>query len=284
MCTAINFEGLFGRTLDVENGYGEQIVLAPKNYPFKLRNGTILNQHFAVLGMAAVNEKVPLYFDAVNEKGLAAAGLNFPEFAVYNQRRQGKFNLASFELISYVLATCDSVVRAKTVLQNINITNENFSAQMPTTPLHFIFADKWESITVEPVDEGLKVYQNETGVLTNAPTFLEHLENLEKYNTIPGDTSSTSRFVRVAHFKKTAKKEQSVAQFFSVLGTVNRPREENERQHTLYTSCIDLEKGNYLVKAYDGGLSAVEINKEDLNGEKLLAWQYEEKPQINKLN
>ena len=284
MCTALNFEGFFGRTLDVNGGYGEQIVLTPKNYPLNFRNGKVIDEHFALLGMAVISDNEPLYFDAVNERGLAGAGLNFPDLAVYKEKDKGKFNLASFELLSYILSVCDSVKMAKETLENINLTNESFSNGLPTTPLHFIFADRTESITVEPVAEGLKVYQNDLGVLTNAPAFLEHLDNLKAQEIIPGDDSSASRFVRMAHFKSAAVKCSRWTHFISVLGKVNRIREENEEQYTLYTSCMDLEKGKYYVKAYDGGISVVQMKDEAKNGEELLSWQYEKLSKINKLN
>ena len=272
MCTAIKFEGFFGRTLDVEKGYGEKIVLTPENHPLTFKNGEVLSHHFALLGMAVTVKNTPLYFDAMNNNGLAAAGLNFPSLAVYNQKKQGKNNLASFELISYILATCESVETAKTALKNINITNENFSSEITATPMHFIFADKTQSITVEPLADGLKVYQNPVGVLTNAPEFPIHLENLKNYGTVPGDTSSISRFIRVAHFSKRAKTEDGKSQLFALLGTVGRVKENNDRQYTLYTSCMDLDGCEYCVKSYEGGVTSVDMqNAQDKD---LLFWDY----------
>jgi choloylglycine hydrolase len=37
-----------------------------------------------MIGTAIVADDYPLYFDAVNEDGLCAAGLNFPGNAVYH--------------------------------------------------------------------------------------------------------------------------------------------------------------------------------------------------------
>ena len=39
--------------------------------------------HYAIIGMAHVADDYPLYYDAVNEKGLGMAGLNFVGNAVY---------------------------------------------------------------------------------------------------------------------------------------------------------------------------------------------------------
>ena len=40
-------------------------------------------EHYAIIGTAIVAEGFPLFYDGMNEKGLCAAGLNFPENAVY---------------------------------------------------------------------------------------------------------------------------------------------------------------------------------------------------------
>ena len=157
MCTAIRFNSIntyFGRTREIECNYGEKIVLTPRTFLFKFKNGITINEHFAILGTAVVNKNYPLYFDAVNEKGLAAAGLNFPENAVYNEPLDNKNNLASFELINYILSVCDSVETAKKELENINITKISFSPEFAPTPLHFMFADSKTAITVEPTADG----------------------------------------------------------------------------------------------------------------------------------
>ena len=83
MCTCIHTPGsvpLFGRNLDLQSAYGETLVLYPRNAPLPLRHGTALSQHYAMLGAASDEHDFPLFFDAVNEHGLAIAGLNFPQF------------------------------------------------------------------------------------------------------------------------------------------------------------------------------------------------------------
>ena len=81
MCTAITFQTrdhYFGRNLDFEHGFGEKVVITPRNYPFTFRNTGRLNTHYAIIGMAVVDNNYPLYFDGTNEAGLSMAGLYFP--------------------------------------------------------------------------------------------------------------------------------------------------------------------------------------------------------------
>lgn len=280
-----------------------------------------MQSHFALLGTAAVAEGCPLYFDAVNEKGLAMAGLNFPENAVYKKHIEGKNNLASFELLLYILGKCDSVSAAESELKNINLTDESFSEKLPASPLHFIIADKDRAITVEPVKEGLKIYENTIGVLTNNPSFDFHIQNLINYMGLsnknpenrfsenlelkcnsrgmgaiglPGDLSSVSRFVRAAFFKENACKEntdeKSVLQFFHIMGSVNQVNgcnilSDGKSEYTVYTSCINLSKGIYYNKTYySGAVCAVYMNKENLDAKDIKSWEFLTKPQIYSLN
>ncbi len=64
-----------GRTLDYEFSYGEEITITPRYYPFHFKHGAVLEDHYAMIGMAHVAENYPLYYEGANEKGLAMAGL-----------------------------------------------------------------------------------------------------------------------------------------------------------------------------------------------------------------
>jgi hypothetical protein len=93
MCTAltINENGLyFGRTLDLDVDYNQQIVITPCKFNLSFTNGKNTSNHYAIIGMATVVENYPLYFDAVNEKGLCIAGLNFSEDAVFEKPNGNK--------------------------------------------------------------------------------------------------------------------------------------------------------------------------------------------------
>ena len=85
MCTSISFpaHALFGRTLDLETSFGEQVVVTPRNYAFHFHHRPSVSNHFAMIGMASVVNQVPLYAEAANEKGLYMAGLNFQGNAFY---------------------------------------------------------------------------------------------------------------------------------------------------------------------------------------------------------
>ena len=298
MCTAVTYrtkDFYFGRTLDYEFSYGEEVVITPRNFPLSFRHGNTLKNHHAILGMAHVAEGYPLYYDAVNEKGLAMAGLNFVENAVYAKPVKSKNNIAQFEFLPWILAQCAGVREVRELLANLNITDTAFSDRYPPAQLHWMIADRNEAITVEAVRDGLRVYDNPVGVLTNNPPFDLQLFNLNNYmylspegpknlfsNQIdlrpysrgmgalglPGDWSSQSRFVRAAFVKLNSvsgeEERESVCQFFHILNSVDQPRGcckvEDGYERTIYTSCCNADKGIYYFTTYDNHqISAVHL-------------------------
>ena len=170
MCTAATYKSkdfYFGRTLDYEFSYGDQIVITPRNYSFHFRYIGDKKKHYAMIGMAHVAENYPLYYDAMNEKGVAIAGLNFVGNAVYSEVQSDVENIAQFEFIPWILSQCASLAEVRELLDRINIVNTPFSEQLPLAQLHWIISDENESITVESMSHGLHIYDNPVGVLTN---------------------------------------------------------------------------------------------------------------------
>ena len=184
MCTAATYKTkdfYFGRTLDYEFSYGDQIVITPRNYSFHFRHVGDMKNHYAIIGMAHVAEDYPLYYDAMNEKGVAMAGLNFVGNAVYSEVQPDVENIAQFEFIPWILSLCASLAEVRKLLNRINIVNTPFSEQLPLAQLHWIIADENESITVESMSDGLHIYDNPVGVLTNNPPFPQQMFQLNNY-------------------------------------------------------------------------------------------------------
>ncbi len=313
MCTAATYKTkdfYFGRTLDYEFSYGDEITITPRNFPFTFRDsGERLDSHYALIGMAHVAGDYPLYYDAINEKGLGMAGLNFVGNAVYREKTEGKSNVAQFEFIPWILSKCANLEEAKALLRNVNITNTQFSEKLPTAQLHWIIADKSGCIVVESVKDGVKIYDNPVGVLTNNPPFPEQMFRLNDFMRLspkspenrfskdlslhtysrgmgamglPGDLSSQSRFVRVAFTKMNSvsgdSESESVSQFFHILGSVDQQRGccdvgNEEYEITLYTSCCNADKGIYYYTTYENHqISAVDMNKENLDSGKIIRY------------
>ncbi len=313
MCTALTLKTkntYFGRTLDLDRSYGEEVVIMPKNHKITFSKMGELNSHYAIIGMAMVVNGIPLFYDGANEKGLAMAGLNFPLNAYYAPVCEGKDNVAQYEFITYILSKCASVLEVKEILKNLNLTNLPFSEKLPPSPLHYIISDKNSSIVLEYMKEGLRLFDNPRGILTNNPPLFEQLKNLENYKGLrndnkevkknknlgfsdycqglgavglPGDVSSKSRFVRLAFNKKHSVCENdelsSVSQFFHLLTSVEMLKgacvtDENTFDFTVYTSCINLEEGKYYYSTYNNRqITCISMNKENLNGSEIIRFK-----------
>lgn len=133
MCTSISFSrpALYGRNLDLEVSFGERVVITPRDYPFTFHNRPALEHHFAMVGMASVAAGVPLYAEAMNEKGLYLAGLNFPGNAVYFPDGGTPGCVAPYELIPLVLGTCATLDEARALLKELRIIGTPFAPQLP---------------------------------------------------------------------------------------------------------------------------------------------------------
>lgn len=320
MCTAATYltrDFYFGRTLDYEFSYGEEVVALPRNFPLLFRKVSLPSPHYAILGMAHVCDGVPLYYDGINEKGLGMAGLNFVGNAVYHEPVAGKDNVAQFEIIPWILAQCASIREARGLLSRINLTPEPFRMDLPVAQLHWIIADREETIVVESVREGVMIYDNPAGVLTNNPPFPEQLFHLNNYMSLspeeprnhfcpklnlrtysrgmgalglPGDLSSQSRFVRAAFVRLNSisgdSEEESVSQFFHILGSVDQQRgccrlADGSYEITIYTSCCNATKGIYYYTTYDNSqISAVNLHRCKLDGAAIQRFPLTTKQQV----
>ena len=324
MCTAITYKTkdfYFGRTLDYEISYGDEVTITPRNYEFNFRHKQNIKNHYAIIGMAYVTENYPLYYEAVNEKGLGIAGLNFVGNAQYNKKIKGKDNITQFEFIPWILSQSTTVKEAKKLIEKINFLDEPFSTNLPLAQLHWIISDRIESITVEAVKDGIKIYENPVGVLTNNPTFDKQMFelnnymnlstkspkntfakslNLEKYSRgmgaigLPGDLSSQSRFIRAAFVKMNSvskeEEKESVSQFFHILNSVEQQRgccelDDGIFEITIYTSCCNASKGIYYYTTYDNHqITAIDMHKENLNSENLIRYPLIKDEQIKMQN
>jgi len=325
MCTAAAMNGkdhYFGRNLDLEYGYDERVTITPRNHPFRFRLAGELPRHFAMIGTAHMAEGCPLYYEATNEKGLSMAGLNFPGNGVYVPPRKGKVNLAPFELIPWLVGGCGSLAEAKERLKEVSIADLHFSKELPNTPLHWLLADRSGAAVLEQTAEGLRVYENPVGVLTNNPPFGWHMTNLCNYMALeaadpqsrfspqlslvpysrgmgswglPGDYSSPSRFVRAAFVLHNTTPQQgerqNIGRFFHILGSVAMPHgcvlvgEKKLPEFTRYSCCCNTTKGIYYYTTYENSaITAVDMHRENLEGSTPVSYPMMNKQQIARQN
>ncbi|MBE6586294.1 MAG: linear amide C-N hydrolase [Ruminococcaceae bacterium] len=318
MCTGLYMragedEGfLFGRNMDIEVHFGERIVITPRSMPLHFRCLPTVNTHHAIIGMAAVKDGYPLYADAMNEKGLCAAGLHFPGNAVYvplETSAKDKCRVAPFELIPYLLGYCETVAEVRRLLDKTEIGDIHFSPELPNTPLHWYIVGRDGGLILETVSEGLKIYDDEFGVLTNNPPYPYHRAHMNRYVGLtasvphfsrasesalgdtydlgvgmvglPGDYTSPSRFARAAILRRYAdvsgSVDEKVVQTFRILGAVAPPSgcvlTRGGRHHvTRYTACMDPQARTYHVVT-DQKITPLSITLTDQRCEGYELWE-----------
>lgn len=312
MCTALTLhtkDHYFGRNLDLEYSYQETVTITPRNYPFRFRCVPELARHYAIIGMAYVQDGYPLYYEGTNEMGLSMAGLNFPDFAHYGDIQPERNNLAPYELIPWLLGQCRDLTEVREKLKTLSVVNLPYSSSLPVSPLHWILSDREGSITLEAMADGLHIHENAPGILTNNPPFDYHMLNLTGYMGLssltpenhldsltalkpftrgmgglglPGDLSSPSRFVRAAFLKANSlcgeSETESVSQFFHILDSVAHVRGSVQvtpgaYEITVYSCCCNVDRGIYYYKTYDNSaVNSVALHGEDLEGCKVISY------------
>ena len=328
MCTALTLKtkdgyNLFGRNMDLAYSFNQAVTLLPRNYEYRDRvTGNMKKNKYAIIGMASIIDDYPAFADAMNEKGLGCAGLNFPGyFHVEEKAIPGKNNLAPYDLILWILSNFKTVDEVLDEIRNVELVAVPINEKTPLPTLHWIVADtNGKSIVIEKTKESLKVYENPIGVMTNSPTFDWHLTNLNEYmkttpiqpepikwgekelkplgvglgtNGLPGGCSGVDRFVRIAYLKSRISETEDlmtgISQFFHMLNNVAMPKgaviTDGLDDITLYTSCMCQQKGIYYYSTYNNnGISAIDMNKEDLDAKEVKQFEYLDKLHITYQN
>ena len=186
----------------------------------------------------------------------------------------------------------------------MNITDTPFCTGLPAAQLHWMVADRTGCLVVESVADGVRVYDDPAGVLTNNPPFPMQMFALNNYAQLspeppvnrfapelpletysrgmgamglPGDLSSQSRFVRAAFVRANSVsgdgEAESLSQLFHILGSVEQQRgccrlNDGACELTLYTGCCNADRGVYYYTTYDNGqITAVDMHRADLDGD-----------------
>ena len=312
MCTGIRFVddkgNLFmGRNLDWNVDYGEKVVVTPRGFEHKYAFNAPSKSANALIGPCIVEEGVPLYFDCGNEKGLGIAGLNFPGYAEYAKGPiDGKVNVAAYEFPLWVAANFDTVDDLMEVLPNVAIVAKPINDKFPISLLHWIISDAKRCIVVEYMSDGIHIYDDAPGILTNQPTFPFHMEHLRSYMNLspdfvspvkwgdfemepygsggqmvglPGSTYSPDRFVRVAymntHYPTESTEADNVSRMFHTLTGVSMIKGgakmgDGTYEITIYTGGFSQATNTYYMSTYeDPAIKSFPMSDADIEGTEL---------------
>ncbi|MCG3865254.1 MULTISPECIES: choloylglycine hydrolase family protein [unclassified Photobacterium] len=230
--------------------------------------------------------------DGINEKGLYFGAFYFAGFAKYSElspENQSQ-SVSSEELGNYILANFATVEDVKQGLQQISVVGTFIKEIQSFAPLHYSVVDaNGDAIVIEYSDNGLTIFDNEIGVMTNPPSFDWHLTHIRNYINLspenmkpvtingmtlspisqgsglmglPGDYTSPSRFLRAAAFVNLSipsrNAEEGVFHAFHILNAFDIPKgivsEVSEHgifhDYTVWTSVIDTKNKDYYFRTY----------------------------------
>jgi choloylglycine hydrolase len=289
MCTAIRRTTTSGavvhaRTMDFADEAPCDVIVVPRSYALmslapEAEPGMTWTATYAAVGVNT--HGLPLLIDGLNEKGLAVSALYHPDHAKYQTVGAGDASrtLAPVDVAMWLLTRFASVETAAEGLRDVRVAASVFPPWGFVPPLHYVLHDaERRCVVVEFIDHELTMHDNPLGVMTNAPEFEWHIRNLRRYVTLaasdvpklavggmrrvpsgagaatlglPGDFTSSSRFVRAVALSRTAAPvdtpEDAVQQAFHILANCQIPRgalrsvrgERVSYDYTHYTSAVD---------------------------------------------
>ena len=249
------------RTLEFGIDIQSEVMMVPRGYA---RTGTTPDgkeglkwkAKYASVGLNGVG--LPILFDGLNEKGLAAGMFYFPTSAGYMPytAADASKTIAQWEVASWILENFATVEEVKANIGNIVVPAVVFSGWGFAPEAHYIVHDATgKSIVIEYVGGKLNVHDNPLGVITNSPSFDWHMANLRNYVNfsmtnhapvqvgpvklmpfgegsgmlgMPGDFTPPSRFVRAVAFSQSAFPSktggEAILQAFHILNQFDIPK------------------------------------------------------------
>ena len=144
----------------------------------------VFTSKYGVVGLAVVQKE--FIAEGINEAGLSAGLFFFPQYGGYEQYdpAQSDRTLADLQLVAWILTQFSTIDQVKAAIASVRVVGLE-----PSSVVHWRIGEpSGRQVVLEIVGGGPHFYENEVGVLTNAPGFEWQLTNLNNYvNLYPGD-------------------------------------------------------------------------------------------------
>jgi len=305
-CTGISLTGKDGgyvqaRTIEWASGVlKSEYVIIPRgerlvSFTPTGCNGLNFTAKYGVVGLSVVLKE--FIAEGINEAGLSAGLFFFPRYGGYESYapEQNERTLADLQVVQWILARFATIDEVEAAISSVRITGLE-----QTAVVHWRIGERsGRQVVLEIVDGVPHFYENEVGVLTNAPGFEWHLTNLNNYVNlyagsapdnrlsgimlrpiggnsgflgIPGDATPPSRFVRAAFYRATAPQRatafDTVQQCFHILNNFDIPigiehhvgEAPDIPSATQWTSAIDLTNRKvYYKTAYNNTIRCIDL-------------------------
>ena len=307
-CTGISLtaaDGSYIQARTIEWAYGalkSEYVIIPRgealqSYTPTGRNGMKFKSRYGVVGLAVVEKE--FIAEGINEAGLSAGLFFFPRYGSYESYESvdNARTLADLQVVQWMLTQCATIDEVMEAVKHVRIV-----ALEKTAVVHWRIGEpSGRQVVMEIVGGEVNFYENEVGVITNAPGYNWQVTNLENYvnlrpgsaqsyqlggvtlepnggstamHGLPGDFTPPSRFVRAAFFRNTAPQRatgvDTVLEAFHLLNNfdvpiaIENPSEHNLPSATQWTSAIDLSSRTvYYKTAYNSTIRSISLDNID---------------------
>lgn len=260
--------------------------------------GVAFTARYGVVGLAVAAPE--FIAEGINEAGLSAGLFYFPGYGGYAayDSAQRSSTLIDLQVVSWMLARFATIDEVKEALSGVRIVGLD-PGGVPST-IHWRLGEpSGRQVVLEIVGGVPRFYENEVGVLTNAPGFEWQVTNLNNYVNLrpgsapsqplgavtlrqfggnggflglPGDMTPPSRFVRIALFRASAPQQETafgtVTQCFHLLNNFDVPigiehpagEAPDIPSATQWTSAIDLtHRRVYYKTAYNSTIRCIDL-------------------------
>ena len=202
--------------------------------------------------------------DGVNHHGITVMAFYFSGYDEYASKpNKNHTNLPSLDVSGYLFDNATSIDHIYELARTLTVLDTPYEPVGHVFPLHWFCVDKkGRSIVIECVNGVTTVYENPYGIMTNDPTFPEHVRSIEADNVqqltpkpytkngtgmigLPGDFTSVSRFIRLYTLQRyhTTPKDtkEGVRTIFHILNNfdivkgVEFARLESDVYHSIFT-------------------------------------------------
>lgn len=257
--------------------------------------GLAFRARYGVVGLAVVQQE--FIAEGINEAGLSAGLFFFPQYGSYEtyEPAMSDRTLVDLEVAQWILTQFSTIDEVKAAISGVRIVGLEANAVV-----HWRIGEpSGRQVVLEIVGGVPHFYENEVGVLTNAPGFEWQVTNLNNYVNLrpgsvepykmdattlrafgatagflglPGDDTPPSRFVRAAFFRATAPQRATafatVQECFHLLNNFDVPigLEHPAGQcpdipsATQWTSAIDLtHRVVYYKTAYNNTIRTIDL-------------------------
>jgi choloylglycine hydrolase len=272
------------RTMESGMDLQSNMLIVPRDYSFtgtgpNKTNGLRWTSKYGFVGPNTRGQN--WVCDGLNEKGLAVGSFYFPgnNSQTKTNKQNTNHNLASYQVVTYLLGNCVTVQDAITTLQHVQVWMANNNPHNTAgTWTYAVYDAQGHSALIQYADGQMNVHENTQGVVTNSPSYRWNLNGLRNY--IQNASPATGG-------------QQCVWQAFHLLNQFDVPvgmiqsndQGKSTGGYTNWTTAADMTHLRYYFHTYQNRqINVIDLNKVNLNAKNIKTVSMQQGETVNDLS